>query len=52
MCPLPEKAIKLEAAQVQNAAGEAVTVKLPHVNRETCIGCGIRVYAPTMELMG
>ena len=65
MCPLPEKAIKLDVAQVQNAAGETVTVKLPRVNRETCIGCGIceykcplngeaaiRVYAPTTELIG
>jgi polyferredoxin len=65
MCPLPEKAIKLEVAQVQNAAGEAVTVKLPHVNREACIGCGIceykcplngeaaiRVYAPTTDPLG
>jgi polyferredoxin len=60
MCPLPDKAIKLDTAQVTNASGAAVTVKLPHVDRERCIGCGIceykcplngeaaiRVYAPT-----
>jgi MauM/NapG family ferredoxin protein len=65
MCPLPDKAIKLEEAQVQNADGETVTVKLPHVNRERCIGCGIceykcplngeaaiRVYAPTTDPLG
>jgi polyferredoxin len=65
MCPLPEKAIKLDVAQVQNATGETVTVKLPHVNRQACIGCGIceykcplngeaaiRVYAPTTDPLG
>jgi polyferredoxin len=60
MCPLPDKAIKLELAQVKTADGVEVSVKLPEVNRERCIGCGvceykcpvngeaaIRVYAPT-----
>jgi NAD-dependent dihydropyrimidine dehydrogenase PreA subunit len=62
MCPLPQKAITLEVAQVRNADGEMVTIQLPHVNRERCIGCGIceykcpvngasaiRVYAPAMD---
>lgn len=44
MCPLPDKAIKLEKAPVVNNAGESVIVQLPHVNREKCIGCGICEY--------
>jgi len=60
MCPLPEKAILLEEVTVQTVQGETVDVKLPHVLRDRCIGCGIcenrcplngeaaiRVYAPT-----
>jgi len=60
MCPLPDKAIRLEEQTVVNGAGETVTVHRPHVIRERCIGCGIceyqcplngraaiRVYAPT-----
>jgi polyferredoxin len=59
MCPLPDKAIKLDQAQVKTADGEEVSVKLPKINRDRCIGCGvceykcpvngeaaIRVYAP------
>jgi len=59
MCPLPDKAIKLEVAEVRTADGAPVTVRLPQVNRDRCIGCGIcdykcpvngqsaiRVYAP------
>jgi polyferredoxin len=65
MCPLPEKAIKLEVAEVRDADGELVKVQLPYVNRERCIGCGIcqykcpvngpsgiRVYAPMDGLPG
>jgi len=44
MCPLPEKAITLDVAQVRNVTGEMVQVKLPQVNRERCIGCGICEY--------
>jgi polyferredoxin len=60
MCPLSEKAILLEEVTVRTAQGETVSVKLPHVLRDRCIGCGIcenrcpldgeaaiRVYAPT-----
>jgi len=62
MCPVPDKAIKLEEARVKTVAGQTVTVKLPHVERERCIGCGIceyqcpvagqaavRVYSPVLE---
>jgi polyferredoxin len=60
MCPLPDKAIRLEEVTVENAAGDMVTVRRPHVIRDRCIGCGIceyqcplngraaiRVFAPT-----
>jgi ferredoxin len=44
MCPLPDKAIKLEKTEVMNNAGQPVMVQLPHVNRDKCIGCGICEY--------
>jgi NAD-dependent dihydropyrimidine dehydrogenase PreA subunit len=40
MCPVPQKAIILQQVEVLNGAGETVTVKLPEVVRERCIGCG------------
>ena len=59
MCPVPDKAIKLDVQTVMNPSGETVTVRRPRVIREKCIGCGIceyqcplngeaaiRVYAP------
>jgi polyferredoxin len=63
MCPLPEKAIQLEKAEVWGPDGQPVTLQLPHVLREICIGCGIceykcpvsgeasiRVYMPKVEV--
>jgi len=60
MCPVPDKAIKLDERAVRLADGQEVIVKLPIVERERCIGCGIceyqcpvagvaaiRVYTPT-----
>jgi polyferredoxin len=44
MCPVPDKAIKLERVEVRNANGALVTVQRPHVIRERCIGCGICEY--------
>ena len=44
MCPVPDKAIKLEQVEVINADGELVSVQRPHVIRERCIGCGICEY--------
>jgi polyferredoxin len=44
MCPVPDKAIKLEQVEVQTADGKPVSVQRPHVIRERCIGCGICEY--------
>jgi ferredoxin len=41
MCPVPDKAIVLEPTEMRNPAGEIVTVQLPYVDRQKCIGCGI-----------
>jgi len=41
---LPEKAIKLLPTESKHADGELVTVLLPEVDRELCIGCGICEY--------
>lgn len=60
MCPLPEKAIRLEDVTVPGPDGEMVEIRRPYVLRDRCIGCGIcenrcplageaaiRVYTPT-----
>ncbi|MBN2116637.1 MAG: 4Fe-4S binding protein [Anaerolineales bacterium] len=44
MCPVAEKAIQLEEKEVWGKDNTLVTVKLPHVLRELCIGCGICEY--------
>ena len=41
MCPIADKAIKLEEAEVRASDGETVLIKRPVVVRERCIGCGI-----------
>ncbi|MBN1249893.1 MAG: 4Fe-4S binding protein, partial [Anaerolineae bacterium] len=43
-CPVPEKAIRLEVAEVLNGQGQLVTIQRPTVIRELCIGCGICEY--------
>ena len=40
-CPLGDKAIKLEEAQMINVHGQEVTMKRPYVIKELCIGCGM-----------
>ncbi len=44
MCPVPDKAIKLEPTELRSGQGETVTVQLPYVQRDLCIGCGICEY--------
>ncbi|HEX8993045.1 MAG TPA: 4Fe-4S binding protein [Anaerolineales bacterium] len=44
MCPLPNKAVWLEDALVLNPDGTQVSLQLPHVLRDVCIGCGICEY--------
>ncbi|MEJ2411579.1 MAG: 4Fe-4S binding protein [Anaerolineales bacterium] len=41
MCPIPDKAIELEIADIQTATGEWKVIQRPKVIRELCIGCGI-----------
>jgi NAD-dependent dihydropyrimidine dehydrogenase PreA subunit len=41
MCPLPNKAISLESGEFSSPTGDTMTISLPVVNREVCIGCGI-----------
>jgi MauM/NapG family ferredoxin protein len=44
MCPVPEKAITLQTANVLRPDGAQVEVKRPRVDRLRCIGCGICEY--------
>jgi len=44
MCPLSDKAVQLEEKEVWGKDNTVVTVKLPHVVRDLCIGCGICEY--------
>ncbi|MBI2906575.1 MAG: 4Fe-4S binding protein [Chloroflexi bacterium] len=44
MCPVPEKAVVLERVEVRNPDGKLVSLQLPRVVRERCIGCGICEY--------
>ena len=43
MCPIPDKAIGLEEAEVVNGQGDVITVQRPSVIKEMCIGCGLCV---------
>lgn len=62
MCPVPDKAIKLERVDVPHPDGGMVSIQQPYVVRERCNGCGIceykcpvngesaiRVYAPGLS---
>jgi MauM/NapG family ferredoxin protein len=44
MCPVADKAIKLETKEITLADGTNRTIQLPTVYRERCIGCGICEY--------
>ena len=61
VCPIPDKAIWREEAQMLMRDGTTQLMQLPHVDRARCIGCGIcenkcplagpaaiRVYAPSV----
>ena len=41
MCPVPEKAIRLEEMTLTGSEDPAVLIQRPYVRRELCIGCGI-----------
>jgi polyferredoxin len=41
MCPVSNKAVKLIPTDFTLEDGSLVTIKLPEVHRERCIGCGI-----------
>lgn len=49
MCPIPEKAIKLEKDIVMHSSSEISDVLLPRVIPELCIGCGICEYKCPVE---
>ncbi len=48
-CPTPEKSIWFEDYETLRAKDEKVIIKLPHVNPETCIGCGTCTYVCPIE---
>jgi MauM/NapG family ferredoxin protein len=41
MCPVPDKAIHLEERQVAHGEGDTLTLQMPIVRHERCIGCGL-----------
>ena len=41
MCPVPEKAIRLEEMTLTGSEDPALLIQRPYVRRELCIGCGI-----------
>jgi len=44
MCPVPDKAIRLDAVEVVSPEGKRVQVQRPRVVPDLCIGCGICEY--------
>ncbi len=44
VCPIPDKAVRLEEATVIDSFGEEVTVLRPYVLEHLCIGCGVCEY--------
>jgi translation initiation factor RLI1 len=49
MCPIPDKAIRLEEYVARDAEGNDVFLQQPYVLRDLCIGCGICEYHCPME---
>ena len=44
MCPLAEKAIRLEEVEASDVNGNTFLIKRPYILRELCIGCGVCEY--------
>jgi MauM/NapG family ferredoxin protein len=44
VCPIEDKAIKLEEVSTVDVRGDTILLQLPSVVRESCIGCGICEY--------
>ena len=49
MCPIPDKAIRVEEVKVFDESGEEIILQQPYVLRDLCIGCGICEYNCPME---
>lgn len=49
MCPMPEKAVKLEQVSITDPAGMSVVIQRPSVLEHLCIGCGICEYKCPVE---
>jgi ferredoxin len=49
MCPVPQKAIRLEEIRTIDPSGEPLTVQRPHVLKDLCIGCGVCEYQCPVE---
>lgn len=44
MCPVPNKAIRLDEVEATDANGNPITLQRPHIVRDLCVGCGICEY--------
>ncbi len=49
MCPVPQKAIKLEEVESEDEWGEPMILLRPSVRHDLCIGCGICEYQCPLE---
>lgn len=49
MCPIPEKAVKLEDVVVTDEAGASMVLQRPEVLEHLCIGCGVCEYKCPVE---
>ena len=49
MCPIPDKAIRVQEVSVIDESGAEVIVQQPYVVLDLCIGCGICEYNCPME---
>jgi MauM/NapG family ferredoxin protein len=49
MCPIPDKAIRVEEVSVIDESGAEIVLQRPYVLQDLCIGCGICEYNCPME---